>query len=79
MNKKEIKQEMMSFIQDNKEIFSKDWDYHTKIDGRDIGYWITEIAENNIDECEQEIAEAYICDNIDKWIENIKKEGEKND
>ena len=73
MNKKEIKQEMMSFIQDNKEVFLKDWDYHTKIDGRDIGYWITEIAENNIDECDQEIAEAYICDNIDKWIETINK------
>lgn len=73
MNKKEIKQEMMSFIQDNKEVFLKDWDYHTKIDGRDIGYWITEIAESNIDEGDQEIAEAYICDNIDKWIEILIK------
>lgn len=74
MNKKEIKQEMMSFIQDNKEVFLKDWDYHTKIDGRDIGYWITEIAESNIDdEDDQERIESYICDNIDKWIENINK------
>lgn len=74
MNKKEIKQEMMSFIQDNKEVFLKDWDYHTKIDGRGIGYWITEITENNSDnEGDQEIAEAYICDNIDKWIEILIK------
>lgn len=74
MNKEVLKEEMILFIKDNKKVFSKDWDYHTKINGRDIGYWITEIAENNIDdESDQEIAESYICDNIDKWIENINK------
>ncbi len=72
MNKKEIKQEMISFIQDNIEVFLKGWDYNTQIDGCDIGYWITEIAENCSDnEYNQKIAEEYICNNIDKWIKNV--------
>lgn len=75
MKKREIKKEVLSFLEDNIGIFKKEWDYYTLIDGREVGYLITEIAEyfSEDDEDEQEKIENYICNNIDDWINLIKK------
>lgn len=75
MKKREIKKEVLSFLEDNIDIFKKEWDYYTLINGREVGYLITEIAEyfSEDDENEQEKIENYICNNIDDWINLIKK------
>lgn len=69
------KKEVIDLIQHNLKIFnSKDWNYSTLLDGKEVGWWISEIVDNiTNNEKSQQLLEAYIDNNIDDWINKIKE------